>query len=203
MSRNRDFSKQIRRLQKPEKIEIKAATVVVSMEKAESYYRDEIANEGSLGNCSPPIIMLPQEEAAGKVNDKWLSDIYEQLKEVRSLGLVKPFCLEDGYNIDIGLVDIQIIFHGSPKQIHSSLRTNPNLFFEKNARHLDLLSQGSIHDQMFLILAFHSLTPQGASLFHYHNVIFGLRKEKNLVGYLNFEDLLSKLDRRTKIGFVA
>ncbi len=185
------------------KIEIKAATAVVSMEKAESYYNDEVANEGYLRKCSPPIIMLPEEQAGDTVSDSWLSQIFEQMKEVRSLGLVKPLCLDIGYNVDIGLVDIRVSFHGFPQHIHSSLQVNSNLFFEENARHLDLVSQGAIYDQMILVSAIHYFTPRGSFLLHYHNVIFGLRKEKNLVGYLNLEDLLSKLERKTKICFVV
>ncbi len=51
--------------------------------------------------------MLPEKQAGGTVSDRWLSEIFEQMKEVRSLGLIEPFCLEVGYNVDIGLVDIQ------------------------------------------------------------------------------------------------
>ena len=82
------------------------------------------------------------------------------------------------------------------------METSPDLLLEENFKHLDLVTQKAIHDQMILVCAAHCLTPQGNFQFHYHNVIFGLRKQKDLVDCLDFGELLAAVAWGSKIGFV-
>ena len=74
-------------------LKIQSAAVAVSMAKVESYYTDEIANEGTLQKCPCQMVILPQGQA-GKVSETWICSIFKQMHQVRSLGLAKPISLE-------------------------------------------------------------------------------------------------------------
>lgn len=183
-------------------IEIRAATVVVSMEKVEAYYRDEIANEGIMRKSSFPIILLPKADS-GKAHSTWISKIFQQMRAVREQEHIKPISFSGGYNIDVGLIDLQVFFDGSQQDLTDVMSNNPHVLFNENLKHIDLLSQGTIHDQMILVSIPHSFAPFGSFCFHYHNVIFGIRKKGSLIGYLSVDDLLSQLSKGSKISLVA
>lgn len=110
----------------------------------------------------------------------------------------------DNNNIDIGLIDIQVHFHGNQEQITALLQKNGHQFFTENARHLDYVSNGNIHDQMILINALHLFNSKGEIAIHYHNIIFGARVEGQLVGTINLEPILIGCSEKGKsINVVA
>jgi hypothetical protein len=112
-----------------------------------------------------------------------------------------------GHLVDIGLIDIQVFFDGPMDLLVEQLKTDSTRFLDENLKHVDWLCSRVFHDQMVLVFACHVFTAGGDRRVHYHNVIFGLRKEirdgHELIGPLDMEPLVRALDRRIRVGLVA
>jgi hypothetical protein len=181
---------------------IQSSTVIVSMDKMKSYYRDEVANEGSFRKDVPQLILSPS-SGLKEANKQWLFNIFTQMEKARLNNPPKLIDFNSELQVDAGLIDIQIVFKGPQQSLMMLMKESPNLLLEKHLEHLDLISQGAFHDQMTLVSALHCVDPNGDLCFHHHNIIFGLRKENNLIGILDFEEFLSNLNKYTKIGLVV
>ena len=83
----------------------------------------------------------------------------------------------------------------------------PGEFLRENLRHIDRLFAGTFHDQMTLVTVPHAVKPDGTPEIHYHNLVFGVRREsrsgQTLVGPLDFRPLLAALARELRVGVMG
>ena len=77
----------------------------------------------------------------------------------------------------------------------------------ENFRHFDAVCAGALHDQMIIASVPHVFHSNGSVLFHYHNLIFGLRQEvrgdMDILGPLDMDPLLKALSRSGPIGIIG
>jgi hypothetical protein len=106
----------------------------------------------------------------------------------------------------VGLVDIPITFEGPLELVASNLERRSSEFLDTNLRYLDGLFSGAFHDQMTLVTVLHAVRPDGTPSLHYHNLVFGLRKEirddGTLIGPLDLGPLITALGQRLRVGLV-
>ena len=81
--------------------------------------------------------------------------------------------------------------------------------FEANLLHVDALLAGTFHDQMTLVNVLHVVRPDGTPEIHYHNLVFGVRREfrggKTIIGPLDLKPMLDTLTKefRFRLGVVT
>lgn len=180
---------------------------VVPFSVARSYYEREVENEGHHRAGSEPVIVFPKEDV-GQDGREWVRHTFLEMDEVRRTCPREAFEFKSLVShetvLDIGLVDIPVWFRGDLELMTLNLRRRPMWFFEENGLVLDKLFAGAFHDQMNLVSAFHSLRTDGTSEFHYHNLIFGIRRERrgmrSLCGPLDFRPILAKLGKMLNVG---
>lgn len=176
-------------------ISITSSIVVVSFDNAKFYFKSEINSEGKWRDNVNLTTVLPFEKR-GKGDLEIINWAFSSMSKARSRSPAKL--------IDIGLVDIQVYFEGDQEQIIALLRQDEAQFFKENARHIDLLSNGNIHDQMIYINALHTFDSKGKIAVHYHNVIFGVRVQGSLMEILDLDPLLINCTQSRKaINFVT
>jgi hypothetical protein len=182
---------------------------VVPFSSARSYYRTEIANEGfRRANC-PVMVLFPRAEV-GEATPAWIEKLFGEMDEVRRSDPPKRISIPElgveGRDIDVGLVDVPITFEGPLQRVASNLEHRSLEFLDTNLRYLDGLSSGTFHDQMVLVTVLHAVRPDGTPSIHYHNLIFGLRKEiredRTLIGPLDLGPMCEALGRRLRVGLV-
>jgi hypothetical protein len=153
---------------------VETGIYIVPMGCTEAYYHAQIAQEG-MWNPDPPVIVTRPKEEFGRADEAWLQRTLSQMRKVREPGTNRyVFPGESGQadtDIDIGLIDVQIYFDAYSGEIAGSPMTDENL------RQVDRLCGGQLHTQMVLASAVHRYRPDGSLTLHYHNLIFGLRKE--------------------------
>jgi hypothetical protein len=182
-------------------ISITSSVVVIPFDNAKFYFKSEINSEGKWRDNVNLTTVLPFEKR-GKGDLEIINWAFSSMSKARSTSTAKLIDV-DNKLIDIGLVDIQIYFEGDQEQIIALLRQDGDQLFKENAKHIDLLSNGNIHDQMIYINALHTFDSKGKIAIHYHDVIFGVRVQGSLVATLDLEPLLTNCTQAGKdINFV-
>lgn len=154
---------------------IEVGVYIVPMELTEEYYRTQIAREGCW-NDDPPVIVHRPVTRMFRADDAWLRQTLGQMREVRRPGTNRAvFPAGGGFgreiDIDIGLIDVQIYFPGYSGRQGGSPMT------DENFREADRLCGHELHTQMVMAASVHQYRPDGSYCLHYHNLIFGLRKQ--------------------------
>ena len=183
---------------------------VVPYAAARTYFHAEIENEGSHRSGCVPLVLFPRSEA-GEASKAWVDGIFAAMGEVRERhpheALTLSSLSHNGAGVDVGLVDIPVTFRGPLDLVASNLEHRPDEFLGENLRHVEGLFAGMFHDQMTLVTVLHAVRPDGTPEFHYHNLVFGVRREvrgeRTLVGPLDVKLLLDTLGRRLWLGVVA
>jgi hypothetical protein len=174
---------------------------VVPMAHIDTYLEHEILNEGTWATGCNLIVIRPPEDA-GRDDDRWLSWTLEKMRETRRRKGTLPwkFAGPDGNDveIDIGLIDVTVFFQPPPGMPPTpATKEEYRKTFDENARHMEMLCAGALHDQMILATCMHVFHSNGSLLLHYHNLIFGLRQEvrgdMDLLGPLDLDPLLKAL----------
>jgi hypothetical protein len=198
------------RKKKSKAIRLRATTAyVVPLAVTRSYFRTEIASEGFHRSGCVPLVLCPRAEV-GEATPEWVENLFAEMDEVRQTGSPAPVSIPElgaeGRDIDVGLVDIPITFEGPLPLVASNLERRHSEFLDTNLRYLDGLFSGALHDQMILVNVLHAVRPDGTPSLHYHNLVFGLRKEiredRTLIGPLDLGPLLGALGRRLQVGLV-
>jgi hypothetical protein len=185
---------------------------VVPMEHVETYFRHEIASEGKWASGRVPMIIRPTVDA-GRTDGNWFPMTLERMRETRRRKGTLPVSIgQDGgsdMQIDVGLVDV-IVFFEMPPDIPPSLPTTREEFdmaFTENFRRFDSVCAGALHDQMIVASVPHFFHSNGSPLFHYHNLIFGLRQEvrgdMDILGPLDMEPFLKALSKSGPLSFIG
>jgi hypothetical protein len=184
---------------------------VVPMEHLESYVTHEIVSEGTWASARELIIIQPPHDA-GRTDSNWIPRMLERMRETRRRKGTIPFRMAtDGgdIEIDVGLVDVTVFFEMPPGLPPSLPTTHPeyDMASTENFRHFDAVCGGALHDQMIVASALHFFHTDGSPLFHYHNLIFGLRQEVrgdiDILGPLDMEPLLKALSRSGPVNIIA
>jgi hypothetical protein len=158
------------------------------MPYTEAYYFSNIAREG-FWNEDPPVIVHRPVKELFRADDAWFEDTFRQMQEVRKPGTHRCVFPPEGdrtqpLDIDIGLIDVQIYFpdySGPPGGCP---------MFDENWHEADRLCGGQLHTQMVMATAVHYYRPNGTYALHYHNLIFGLRKQIEPDEHIGVIDLL-------------
>jgi hypothetical protein len=209
MSRGRKGSRK-----KPGRIRVESSRVyVVPYAGARSFFREEIEQEGFQRIAGPLIVMHPRHEVV-EVQERqkaWVARIFAALWQVResyppeTLGI--RGLIAGGRLVDVGLIDIPVTCRGPPKRIREVMAAKPMALFEENLTHIDGLFAGTYDDQMTLVSCLHVLRPDGVPEVHFHNVIFGVRREfrdgVTRTGPLDFRPLLGALGKRLRLSVIA
>src|SRR5262249_9723364 len=118
-----------------------------------------------------------------------------------------PHLSADGEAVDVGLIDIPVTFEGDLRLVTSNLAHRSMKFLDENLWHIDERFAGTFHAQMTLATVLHAVLPDGSPCIHYHNLVFGIRREfregHTLVGPLDFRPMLAALTRKLKLCVVA
>jgi hypothetical protein len=183
---------------------------VVPLAHMRSYFDREIEREGYHRSGCEPVVICPREEA-GAGTQEWVEHIFASLDHVRQTYGDDAFeiagLLSDGRAVDVGLIDVPVIFKGDLEVVKWNLGRRPMKFLDENLRHIDWLFAGTLHDQMTLATVLHVVLPDGSPCIHYHNLVFALRREfrpgQTLVGPLDLSPMLDALTRRLKPCVVA
>jgi hypothetical protein len=200
-----------RKLRTKRPIRVESSSVcVVPFSHVRSYFRWEIESEGHHRTGCLPIVVSPQSEA-GTGNQEWVEMIFASLDQGRLIhgrdAFETPNLLVDGTPVDIGLIDIPVKFKGNFNLVTSDLAHRSSAFLDENLRHVDRLFAGTFHDQMTLATVLHVVPPDGSPCIHFHNLLFGIRREfhkgRMLVGPLDFRPMLQALTRKLELGVVA
>ena len=201
------MGKKSRKRQRPRQISIPVSSTVtaVPMERIETYFNEEIVNEGRWRSGVPLTVLRPEPETF-KDPVEWFGRMLEDMKEVRARFGPKLIPLRDGGAADIGLIDVIVNFKGPVAPVLQLFRQDPMRSFDENTLHLEWVFSGAFHDQMVLATAIHFHRPSGKIELHYHNLIFGIRKEirgdRELLGTLDVKPLLDSIYERKDIGYV-
>jgi hypothetical protein len=129
------------------------------------------------------LIIDRPEEDRGRADPGWFLTTKERMHETRSRKGTIPFRIGrdggDDIEIDVGLVDVIVSFEieNAPIPVLPRSQGESERPDEENFRHLDPLLKGTLHDQTILATSPHRYHSNGSLLFHYHNLIFGLRQE--------------------------
>ena len=188
------------------KVKIDAAISVVPMEHVESYFNHEVAREGDLRRSAVPIVVVQPRSESGRADDDWFPRLLAQMRQARCDHGTIPVNI-NGMEIDIGLIDMQVSFHAPAEKLVRMRDEDKQQMTVENFRHFDQLCAGAFNDQMVMATATHAYRPDGSHLFHYHNLIFGLRKEirdgREIVDPIDLEPLLKVLGTGRNIAFIG
>lgn len=160
----------------PAGVSMTSMVTLVPMPHVRSYYAGEIASEGRWRSGVPIIVILPAGSAGKPAPTGWFAGIYAQMRQARRRETPPLYRLRGGSRIDIGIIDIQIGLHCPdegmiPHLIESGTFTGENLAF------LDHITGQRIQNPMVFAAAFHRYHSTGKPHYHFHNLIFGLRRE--------------------------
>ena len=114
-----------------------------------------------------------------------------------------------GGGVDVGLLDIPVTVRGPLELVTATLKHRPMEIFEANLLHVDALLAGTFHDQMTLVNVLHVVRPDGTPEIHYHNLVFGVRREfregRTIIGPLDLKPMLDSLTTqfRFRLGVVT
>jgi len=188
-------------------IEVTDRVSVVPMEHVETYFKYEVAREGKWRSGVPLVIIRPSHDA-GRADSAWFPKTLQRLWEARKRKGALPVSVE-GMEIDVGLIDIIVSFRIMPgnKLVLAQTDDEKNKLLRENLIHLDKVCGGTLHDQMIIALAAHIFRSDGELLFHYHNLIFGLRQEVrgdlDVLGVLDMQPLMKALSRSGGLDFIG
>jgi hypothetical protein len=182
------------------------------MEHVETYYAHEIASEGKWANNRQLIVIRPTIDA-GRADSTWFPRTLERMRETRQRKGSMPITIAVGddaeVRLDVGLVDITVFFElppGVPPQL-PIMREELNRTLDENLRHFDSVCAGALHDQMIVASVAHTFHSNGSPLFHYHNLIFGLRQEvrgdMDILGPLDMDPLLKALSKSGPLSIIG
>jgi hypothetical protein len=180
---------------------------VVPMEHIESFWKYEIASEGKWASDVPVMVLQPEIDR-GPADRIWFDRTLERLWETRRRKGTIPMVIGGAHQmaIDVGLVDI-VVFFQMPGGVVPSQEEHFDQMLIENLRHVELACSGAFHDQMILATAFHRFHSNGSRLFHYHNVIFGLRQEirdgMDLLGPLDMDPLVKALAKGGPLNIIG
>jgi hypothetical protein len=182
-------------------IRVESGTVyVVPFPFARSYYTFEIEDEGFHRSGCHPVVLLPRHEA-GPATREWVEAIFAAMDEVRKIhtreALETPSLSPLGGGVDVGLLDIPVTVREPFKFVTANLKRRPMEIFEANLVQIDALLAGTFHDQMTLVTVLHTVRPDGTPEFHYHNLVFGVKREfragRIISGPLDLKPMLDSL----------
>ena len=176
------------------------AVYVVPFPFVRSYYAFEIEDEGFHRPDCHPVVLLPRHEA-GPATREWVEAIFAAMDEVRRVhpreALEIPELSPLGGGVDVGPLDIPATVRGPLELVTANLKDRPMEVFEANLFHIDSLLADTFHDQMTLVTALHMARPDGTPELHYHNLVFGVRREfragSTIIGPLDLEPMLDTL----------
>lgn len=184
-------------------VSVDSAIAIVPYSKWESYYQDEIDNEGALNSNVTPLVMLPREEQ-GAVNEAWLRDLTIKLHQIREIRQEQVIHEIGHYKGDIGLIDIQVFFEGEQEQIFSILKHDSSSFLQENLKHIDSLMGSIDMSEMTIVSVLHLHNTDGTFNLHYHNCVFSLRQFAGNYDYLNWMPVLDSLGEHNKtLGIIG
>jgi hypothetical protein len=185
---------------------------VVPMDHVETFFRYEIASEGKWRSDVPVIILRPDHDK-GLADSSWFPKTLDRMREARRRKGTIPTKINIGegraIEIDVGLVDVTVFFQIMPgnKLVDPRTPEESDKLFHENLIHLDKVCGDSLHDQMIIAIAQHLYHSNGSLLFHYHNVIFGLRQEArgdmDILGPLDMDPLLKALSRSGPLNVIG
>jgi hypothetical protein len=187
------------------------AVYVVPFSFIRSYLSHEIVDESFYRSDCQPIVLFPRVEA-GTASKEWFDSLLDGMDELHHRhpreNLETPGVSPvDGGGIDIGLIDIPVTFRGPLTLVAASMKHHPTKFMEENLRHVDELFGGTFHDQMTLVSTLHVFKPGGERQIHFHNLVFGVRREfrdgQVLVGPLDLKPMLDTLTSKLRLGVVG
>ena len=188
------------------------AVYVVPFPFARSYFGFEIEDEGFHRSDRHPVVLLPRHEA-GQATREWVETIFAAMDEVRRIhpreALETPELSPLGGGVDVGLLDIPVTVRGPLELVTSNLKRRPMEIFEANLLHVDALLAGTFHDHMTLVSVLHVVRPDGTPEIHYHNLVFGVRREfregRTIIGPLDLKPMLDSLTTqfRFRLGVVT
>ena len=194
------------------KVRVRNQVAVVPMEHVETYYTHELASEGKWASGRDIIIVRPSADAGSSDSD-WFPRMLKRMRETRRRKGTLPISVgideRNDLEIDVGLVDVTVFFEMPPGIPPSLPRTRDELdmTFTENFRHFDSVCAGALHDQMIIASVPHFFHSNGSPLFHYHNLIFGLRQEvrgdMDILGPLDIDPLLKKLSASGPLSFIG
>ena len=185
----------------PAGVSMTSIVTLVPMEHTQSYFTNEIASEGRWRSGVPIIVILPGNDAGTHTGPHWFNDLYSQMWRVREREAPPLFKLRNGTDIDIGIVDIQIALHvpdGMEGMIPHLIESET--FSHENFDFLDYVTAKKIHNRMVFASAFHNYHSSGSFHYHFHNLIFGMRKEiretdeKESIGTIDLIPMLDALN---------
>jgi hypothetical protein len=188
-------------------ISVSNRVVVVPMEHVETYYRYEIASEGKWRSDVPLLIIRPEHDA-GRADGGWFPETLARMREARRRKGAMPVSIR-GREIDVGLIDITVFFRWMPDNTLVLSRTpeERDRLFQENLIHLDKVCGDAFHDQMVIAMAPHIYHSNGSHLFHFHNLIFGLRQEVrgdlDVLGVLDMQPLIKSLGRSGGLNVIG
>jgi hypothetical protein len=180
-------------------IQVTDRVSVVPMEHVETYFNYEIAREGKWRSNVPLIIIRPDHEK-GKADDGWFPKTLGRMREARRRKGAIPVRFA-GMDIDVGLIDVIVSFRIMPgnKLVHPRTDEEFDMLLHENMIHIDKVCGDALHDQMVIALARHVYRSDGSFLYHYHNLVFGLRQEvrgdMDILAPLDMEPLMKALSR--------
>lgn len=193
------------RMECPEGVSMISTVALVPLEHSRSYFAHEIANEGRWRSGVPVIVILPSGQSDRPAPADWFPELYAQMRWAREREAPPLFRLRNGGSIDIGIIDIQIELHAddgmTARLIESGAFTAENLAF------LDQITGEQIAPPMVFATALHNYHSTGKRHYHFHNLIFGLRKEmadgQERVGTIDLNPLIAALNERHDQNIVA
>jgi hypothetical protein len=176
------------------------AVYVVPFPFARSYFGFEIEDEGFHRSDCHPVVLLPRHEA-GPATREWVEAIFAAMDEVRRIhpreALETAGLSPLGGGVDVGLLDIPVTVRGPLGLVTANLGRRPMEIFEANLVHVDALLADTFHDQMTLVSVLHVVRPDGTPEIHYHNLVFGVRREfraeRTIIGPLDLKPMLDAL----------
>jgi hypothetical protein len=180
---------------------------VVPMQHVETFFNYEIAREGKWRSDVPVIIMRPEHDA-GQADNGWFPKTLARMREARERKGTLPVRI-GGTDVDVGLIDVTVFFQIMPgnKLVHPRTREESDKLFNENLIHLDKVCANALHDQMIIAIAQHIYHSNGSFLYHYHNLIFGLRQEvrgdMDILGPLEMEPLLKALSKSGPLSVIG
>jgi hypothetical protein len=194
------------------KLKVSNRIDVVPMDTVESYLKHEIVSEGRWRSGVPLVIVRPAADR-GLADSQWLPEMVTHMRETRRRYGPIPFTLglgeTGGIDLDIGLIDIIVFFEysGSKAFVRPETQAESDRLLHENLRHIDMLCADALHDQMVIAIAPHVYHSNGSLLYHYHNLIFGLRHEArgdmDVFGTLDLEPLMKKLSASGPLRIVG
>ena len=182
------------------------AVYIVPFPFARSYYAFEIEDEGFYRSDCRPVVLLPRHEA-GPATREWVETIFAAMDEVRRIhpreALEIPGLSPLGGGVDVGLLDIPVTVRGPLEFVTANLKDRPMEVFEANLMHIDSLLADTFHDQMTLVTVLHVARSDGTPEFHYHNLVFGVRREfragRTIIGPLDLKPMLETLAQHFRL----